>query len=221
MKLARLLLVLSTTCLLAAPPTLPLDLPPAASGGATLADALMGRKTIRTLGGPGLTLAEAGQLLWAAQGENRDGRRTVPSAHAKYPLKLYLLTAGSDSLAAGFYLYQSAGNKLLKQADFTPAATLEKVKGMQSWISAAPAVFVVAGVPTQMDPTGKGDGLTLTYYEGGAAAQDLLLQAVALGLDAGTAAGLDMAALGQALNLASDTRILTVLPVGREKSPNS
>lgn len=90
---------------------------------------------------------------------------------------------------------------------------------MQPWIASSPAVFIMAGVPTRIDPTGK--DASLTFYEGGAAAQCLLLQAVALGLDAGTAAGLDMDALSQALKLPADNRILIVLPVGREKTPNS
>lgn len=221
MRFAHPILILCAATLLAAQPSVPLELPPPATGGATLADALMGRRTIRTLAGPGLTLDEAGQLLWAAQGENRPGRRTVPSAHAKYPLELYLLTSGSASLPAGLYHYQSSGHKLIRMADGTPGQVLGKVNGMQSWIAAAPAVFVVAGAPTRMDPSGKGSALTFTYYEGGAAAQDLLLQATALGLDAGTAGGLDMAALAKVLKLPAEVQILTVLPVGREKSPNA
>jgi len=187
--------------------------------GASLAETLAGRKTVRSLGGPGLTLAEAGQLLYAAQGENRPGKRTVPSAHAKYPLELYLLTSGSDTLPGGFYHYLPVGHQLKKLGEGSPQGTLGKLKSMQPWIASAPAVFVVAGVPTRIDPTGKNP--SLTYYEGGAAAQCLLLQAVALGLDAGTAAGLDMDAVSQALKLPAGTQIQTVLPVGREKNPNS
>ena len=219
MKPTRTVLALCATWFLAAQEPLPLKLPAAATSGATLADALAGRKSIRTLGGPGLSLAEAGQLLWAAQGENRPGKRTVPSAHGKYPLELYLLTAGGMSLPAGFYHYESTGHQVKKLADGSPHTLLGKLKSMQPWIASAPAVFVVAGVPTRIDPSVK--NATLTYYEGGAAAQCLLLQAVALGLDAGTASGLDMDAVAQALKLPAGTHILTVLPVGREKSPNS
>jgi SagB-type dehydrogenase family enzyme len=215
MPLTRPALALFATCLLSAQEALPVKLPPPVTGGAPLADALAGRKTVRTLGGPGLTLSEAGQLLWSAQGENRPGMRTVPSAHAKYPLELYLLTSGSATLPGGFYHYLPAGNQLQQVGDGSPNATLGKLKSMQPWIAAAPAVFVVAGVPTRIDPTGKNP--SLTYYEGGAAAQDLLLQAVALGLDAGTAAGLDMVAVAAALKLPAGTQIMTVLPVGREK----
>ncbi len=219
MRLTRPPLAQLATMLLCAQDPQPLKLPPALTGGATLSEALAGRKTIRTLGGPGLTLAEAGQLLWAAQGENRPGKRTVPSAHARYPLEVYLITSGSASLPGGLYHYEPTGHLLKRLSDGAPQATLGKVKRMQPWIASSPAVFIMAGVPTRIDPTGK--DASLTFYEGGAAAQCLLLQAVALGLDAGTAAGLDMDALSQALKLPADNRILIVLPVGREKTPNS
>jgi SagB-type dehydrogenase family enzyme len=215
MQLNRPALALFATVFLGAQEALPVKLPPPATGGATLAETLAGRKTVRTLAGPGLTLSEAGQLLWSAQGENRPGMRTVPSAHGKYPLELYLLTSGSATLQGGFYHYQPAGNQLVKVGDGSPSATMGKVKSMQPWIASAPAVFVVAGIPGRIDSGAR--GTALTYYEGGAAAQDLLLQAVALGLDGGTAAGLDMVAVGQALKLPAGTQILTVLPVGREK----
>jgi SagB-type dehydrogenase family enzyme len=219
MRLTRPALALFATFLLGAQEALPVKLPPPATGGMSLAEALAGRKTVRTLGGPALTLAEASQLCWAAQGENRPGKRTVPSAHSGYPLELYLLTQGSATLPAGFYHYLSAGHQLQKLADGSPSATLGPLKSMQPWIAAAPAVFVVGGVPGRIDSTPR--GVSLTFYEAGAAGQDILLTAKALGMDAGTAAGLDMTVVAQALKLPAGTQSLIVLPVGREKSPNS
>jgi SagB-type dehydrogenase family enzyme len=222
MQLTRPALALCvTTLLLGAQEAMPLKLPPVTGGGATLYEALAARKTVRTLGGPGLSLAEAGQLLWAAQGENRPGRRTVPSAKAKYPLELYLVTAGASTLPAGLYHYESSGHLLKKLAEGGPQELLGRVKGMQPWIPDAPAVFVLAGVPTRIDPTGKGNAVPFTYYEGGAAAQCLLLQAAALGLGAGTAGGVDMEAVGQALKLPAGTQAMILLPVGREKGSGS
>jgi SagB-type dehydrogenase family enzyme len=158
------------------------------------------------------TLAETGQLLWATQGENRPGKRVVPSAHAKYPVEVYLVTNASTDLPSGVYHYLPAGHKLIRMADGTPATLLGTVKGMQAWIKEAPAVFVMAG-----DPSRIGDGasaLNLTYYEGGAAAQDLLLQTAALGLGAGTAAGVDLEAVGRTLKLSKGIQIMTLIPVG-------
>jgi len=195
----------------------PLKLPTVPAQGPSLISALTGRATVRNLTGPGLTLAEAGQLLWAAQGENRPGRRTVPSAHAKYPLEVYLATAGSADLAAGLYHYLPGGHQLARVGEGGPAALLGPVKGMQPWIPASPAVFVLAGEPTRIEKSGTGPALSLTYYEGGAAAQGLLLQASALGLGAGTAAGVDMDGVARTLKLPKGTQVLTLLSVGHAK----
>jgi len=190
-----------------------LKLPAAPVAGATLAAALKGRATVRTLTGPGLSLGEAGQLLWAAQGENRPGHRTVPSAHARYPLELYLVTAGGAELPAGLYHYLPASHSLARLGDGGPDTLFGRVKGMQPWIKDAPAVFVMAGDPTRIERSGR----DLTFYEAGAAAQCLLLQASGLGLGAGTAAGIDLDAVARSLDLPAGLLITTVLPVGRAK----
>ena len=211
----RSTLACCTALLLVAQSPAPLKLPLPTAEGASLQAALKGRATVRNLGGPALSLAEAGQLLWAAQGENRPGKRVAPSAHARYPLELYLLTAGSTTLPAGTYHYRAAGHTLTRLADGTPATLLGAIKGMQAWIKDAPSVFVVAG-----DASRIGEGapaLNLTYYEGGAAAQGLLLQATALSLGSGTAAGVDLGAVTRALQLPKGTQTLILLPVGRAK----
>ncbi|HEX7553875.1 MAG TPA: nitroreductase family protein [Geothrix sp.] len=211
----RSTLALSAALLLGAQAPAPLKLPLVTADGVSLHTALQGRATVRALTGPALSLAEAGQLLWAAQGENRPAKRVVPSAHAKYPLELYLITAGSADLATGTYHYRAAGHQLTRLADGTPGTLLGAIKGMQAWIKDAPAVFVVAGEASRI---GEGaPALNLTYYEGGAAAQGLLLQAAALGLGAGTAAGVDLEAVSRALKLPKGTQTLMLLPVGRVK----
>ncbi|WP_306600085.1 SagB/ThcOx family dehydrogenase [Geothrix sp. 21YS21S-2] len=194
----------------------PLSLPAVPAEGPSLASALKGRATVRLLVGPAPALAEAGQLLWAAQGENRPGRRTVPSAKAKYPLELYILTADGPGIKAGFYHYLPGGHRLARLGDAAPEV-LGRIKGMQPWIKDAPAVFVVAGDPTRLEKSGTGPALAFTYYEAGSAAQALLLQATALGLGAGTAAGVDLAAVGAELKLPAGIQTLMLLPVGHPK----
>ena len=204
---------LCVALLLGAQEVVPLNLPAPPAGSATLHTALRARATVRALAGPAPSLAEASQLLWAAQGENRPGRRVAPSAHAKHPLELYLVTSGSPDLAAGLYHYLPSGHRLTRVADGTPRTLMGAVKGMQAWIQEAPSVFVMAGDPSRI---GEGSAaLNLTYYEGGAAAQGLLLQAAALGLGAGTAAGVDLEAVARTLGLPKGTQVLTLLPVGR------
>jgi SagB-type dehydrogenase family enzyme len=213
--MVRSALALCAALLLGAQEPASLKLPMPLVADVSLRAALQSRATVRTLVGPAPTLAEASQLLWAAQGENRPGRRVAPSAHAKYPLELYLVTAGAADLAPGYYHYLPAGHRLARQAEGTPLTLLGPSKGMQAWIKDAPVVFVLAGDPSRI---GEGaSALNLTYYEGGAAAQGLLLQATALGLGAGTAVGVDLEALARTLKLPKGMQILSLLPVGHAK----
>jgi len=54
---------------------------PKNAGGMSVETALAKRRSIRNYTGEALTVADVGQLLWAAQGvTSADGKRTAPSA---------------------------------------------------------------------------------------------------------------------------------------------
>lgn len=194
----------------------PLKLPKPEVLPVTLAEAMNSRKTDRKVGLPALSLPEASLLAWAAQGENRPGRRTVPAIYAKYALDLYLITAGSDSLPAGVYQYQSAGHQLLKVADGGPWQVLGKIKGMFSFVTDAPGVFVVAGDVGRVESVSFGKGQVYTFFEAGAACQNLALQAAAmkLGVAISTPYSVDMDAVAKAMNMAKGVRPLALMPIG-------
>ncbi len=192
-------------------------LPAFTPGNAPLDAALQARRTTRALSGPGFSLAQVSQLLWAAQGENRPGRRTVPSANARYPLEVYLATQGSPTLPAGVYHYLPREHALRKVDGRGPADLLGALKGMQPWIAASPAVVLVTGVPDRMagsDPTRRE---AYTFWEGGAATQALILEAAALGLGSGVASGVDFPALHAALALPAAERPLVLIALGQPK----
>ncbi len=85
----------------------PLLPPPARSGGMSLADALNARKTVRSYQAKELSAQQLSNLLWAANGINRqDGKRTVPSAINRQEISIYVVTAG------GGYFWDSAKNAL-------------------------------------------------------------------------------------------------------------
>lgn len=216
MRLALFATVLSALLSAQAPAPL-VKLPAFAPGTGTLDAALQARRTSRSLSGPGLSLAQVSQVLWAAQGENRPGRRTVPSAHARYPLELYLTTQGSPTLPAGVYHYLPKEHALRKVDTRGPGELLGALKGMQPWIAASPAVVLVTGVPDRMagsDPTRRE---AYTFWEGGAATQALILEAAALGLGSGVASGVDFPALHAALALPAAERPLVLIALGQPK----
>ncbi|HEU4567862.1 MAG TPA: nitroreductase family protein [Marmoricola sp.] len=64
---------------------------PSTRGTVSVEQALADRRSLRAFTSQRLTRRQVAQLLWAGQGENRPGRRTAPSAGARYPVTLYAL----------------------------------------------------------------------------------------------------------------------------------
>ncbi len=200
-----------------------IKLPPPDPVGATLTETLKARKTDRVLVPPSLSLQEASQLLWAAQGENRPGRRTAPSIYGKYSLELYLITTGSPTLPEGLYHYLSAGHQLEQVAAGGPKQLLGKVKGMFSLIANAPAVIAVAGDPNRVESAAFGKGVQYSWYEAGAASENLLLMAAALKLGAATQSpySVDMEEVGRIMGMPKGVKPFSLVLVGRIGAPQA
>ncbi|MFW6438023.1 MAG: SagB/ThcOx family dehydrogenase, partial [Armatimonadota bacterium] len=73
-----------------------IELPkPDTTGDMSVEAAVAQRRSVRQFADEALTMAQLGQLSWAAQGITDDARdfRASPSAGALYPIELYLVTA--------------------------------------------------------------------------------------------------------------------------------
>jgi SagB-type dehydrogenase family enzyme len=176
----------------------------------TLLEALARRASVREFQSKPLTDQELSQLLWAAQGiTHGEGQRTAPSAGARYPLELYAATA------AGFFHYQPREHQLerLSQADLRPA--ISKAALGQTQVAQAPAVLVFTAVMARTAQR-YGEARTPRYVhiEIGHAAQNLLLQAVALGLGAVPVGAFDDAQLQKTIPVPDDHTVLYLVPVG-------
>jgi SagB-type dehydrogenase family enzyme len=187
--------------------------PPRATGLLSLEEALARRRSVREFSDESLTLAEISQLVWAAQGvTSQYGFRTAPSAGALYPLEVYVVTAD------GTYHYLPADHalNLVAAGDLRPG--LWQVALRQEAVRQAPAVFVIAAVYERTERK-YGPGRTPRYVqlEAGHAAQNLLLQAVALDLGAVPIGAFDDAGVQATLSLPADHRPLYLIPVGHPR----
>ena len=80
---------------------------PSPAGETSLEEALGQRRSGREYTAEPLTLAELGQLLWAAQGVTSDeGGRTAPSAGARYPLELFAVIRDVEDIDPGVWRYE-------------------------------------------------------------------------------------------------------------------
>ena len=178
------------------------------SGAVSLDQALTARRSVREFASTALTWNQIGQLLWAAQGMTHDeGKHTAPSAGATYPLELYVATAD------GLFHYQPNGHEVARVAARDVRWDVKRAAGEQDAID-APAVFAFAAVPGRTAARYGDRAMRYVQIEIGHAAQNLLLEAVALGLGAVPVGAFSDADLHRVLGLAADQVVLYLVPVG-------
>ena len=199
-------------------PSQPVPLPEARREGTmSLEAALWARRSIREFKLEALPLATAAQLLWAAQGKNRpDGHRTAPSAMAVYPLEVYLVAGSVEGLPPGVYRYRSATHDLVLVQAGDKRAELTAASGRPpGWAANAPLLVVFAAA---WDRASRRFGARTERYaamEVGHAAQNVYLQAAALGLGTTFMGGYNDSAMTRVLG--ADERPMGVMPVGKPR----
>lgn len=160
---------------------------PRMTGKRALERVMFTRRSIRAYNERPITLAELAQLLWSCQGiTSRDGLRTTPSAGATYPLEVYAVVEHVTGLAPGVYHYlPGPGMRKHRLAQVRAGRLGKKLcahSSKQEFIRTVPVNIVFTAVAQR---TRKEYGDAATKYvllETGCAAQNLHLQAEALGL---------------------------------------
>ncbi len=191
----------------AAQPNTTIQLPaPSKSGGMALTEALARRRSMRSFSAKPLSQAEISQLLWAAQGVTDDkGHRTAPSSVAQYYLHVYLASAD------GFFEYIPNGHQLKK----LQAQDLRAKLSSQPSVKTAPFVLVITGeYERAVQKAGADKGTRVVNLEAGHVAQNVLLQATALGLGAVPVAGFEPKDAQKAASLPAQYMPIYLLPVG-------
>jgi SagB-type dehydrogenase family enzyme len=181
----------------------------------SLEHALAARRSVREYGPAKLTRRELGQLLWAAQGiTERMGLRTAPSAGALYPLELYVVAGDVSDVEAGVYHYEPGDHALALRAAGDCRAVLATAALGQECVGRAPAIIIVAAVYART--TGKyGDrGRRYVHMEAGHAAQNVCLQAAALGLAGVVVGAFDDREVKRVAGLPPREEPLALFPVG-------
>ena len=190
---------------------------PVTSGEAPLETLLQQRRSVREYQEAALELSAIGQLLWAAQGiTDPQGLRTAPSAGALYPLELYVVAGNVDGLAPGVYHYHPGRHRLQQTRPDDLRHLLARAAHGQSWVRTAAAVVVVTAVYDRTTRKYGERGIRYVHMEVGHAAQNLFLQAEALGLAAVVVGAFEDDAVATTLGLPTDAQPLMLIPVARK-----
>lgn len=178
--------------------------------------ALLQRHSVREYSGDPLTLVELSQLLWAAQGVTHSrGMRTAPSAGALYPLELYVIVGRVDGLEKGLYRYRIGDHDLQEVSREDLQDELTAAALGQDCVADAAAVIVIAGVVERSAVKYGERALRYVHMEVGAVAENVYLQATALGLGTVYVGAFRDARVKQVLRMPEAEEPYAILPVGR------
>lgn len=182
----------------------------------SLEEALQERRSVRNYSNASLNLEEVSQLLWAAQGMTSSwGGRTAPSAGATYPLQVYLVAGNVENLAPGVYKYNPQKHDLSKIREADARKELADAALNQRWVEQAPISIVIAAI-YERTTTQYGDrGIRYVHLEAGHAAQNVCLQAVALGLGSVPVGAFDDERVITVIGISSIETPIYILPVGK------
>jgi len=190
---------------------------PSVTGKHSLESLLQQRRSVREYPDLALTLAQVGQMLWAAQGiTHGDGYRTAPSAGALYPLELYIVAGHVTGLSKGIYHYQPTGHTLIKIVDGDVRAQLADAALSQSSIEQAAAVIVFTAVYARTERKYGERAERYVHIEVGHAAENLFLQAESLGLATVVVGAFHDEAVSKVLHLPDDHAPLLLMPIGHK-----
>ncbi|MCK4263003.1 MAG: SagB/ThcOx family dehydrogenase [Dehalococcoidia bacterium] len=191
--------------------------PPRLKSNTSLEETIAKRRSIRRYGKRPLTPTQVAQLLWSAQGITGSGRlRAAPSAGATYPLEIFILTGKGtvEELAEGIYHYEVDRHSLTMHL---PGDSRRKLAGAafdQGFIANAPMDIVICALYGRTSYRYGRRGERYVSIETGHVAQNVHLQATALGLATVEVGAFDDEEVRKVLQVQQEIRPLYMMPVG-------
>jgi SagB-type dehydrogenase family enzyme len=176
---------------------------------ASIEECMEARRSVRGYQDKELSLHQISNILWSAQGitEDRYGFRTAPSAGATYPLEVFI--AKKDGLFR--YIPSSHGMKQEMSKDIRK--DIAKAALGQGFISDAGLVVIITAI-FERTATRYGDRADrYVYIEAGHCAQNIHLEAAALGLGSVPVGAFRDNELTKLLKL-KDEEPIYIIPVG-------
>lgn len=183
----------------------------------SLEKTLVERRSVRDYTDLPLTLEEISQLFWASQGlTDEKGFRTAPSAGALYPIEVYAVVGRVTGLTAGVYRYEPEGHQLSKVISGDLRDALARAALGQDSVRDGAVSFVFTAIYERTTGKYGGRGERYVHIEVGHAAENLLLEVVALGLGAVPVGAFYDDEVAKILKLGANEVPLYIIPVGRE-----
>ncbi len=189
---------------------------PRRQGDFSLEAALSERRSVSSFQKALISLDELGQLLWAAQGVTSPEKfRTTPSAGALYPINVYAAVGNVNGLEPGIYKYRPHTHDLIETGNVDKRDALCRAALVQTAIREAPVVIVLAANFEKTTVKYGRRGFRYVLLEAGHVAQNICLQAVALGLGSAIIGAFSDAKVSRIMGLDRGNTPLYLLPQGK------
>jgi SagB-type dehydrogenase family enzyme len=194
--------------------------PPRLRGEMSVEEAILKRRSRREYLDKPLKLEDLAQLLWSAQGITDPsqwvGLRSSPSAGGLYPLELYAVVrkGGVEGLEAGAYHYlpHEHAVRIVVKGDISRELMSACIN--QEWVGKAPVNFVFTAIYERSSVKYGSRAWQYIYQESGHAAQNIYLQATAMGLGGTVIGAFIESVIQELLSLPADEIPVYVMPVG-------
>lgn len=190
--------------------------PPRTESNVSIEQAIARRRSVREYTRDAISLGDLSQLLWAAQGVTGAGNlRAAPSAGATYPLEIYAVVGRVTGAEAGVYRYRPIEHALHRAIDGDVFEKLATACLGQDCVRDAAAVIVLAAVHERTTRAYANRGNRYVENEVGHVAENVHLQAVALGLGTVAVGAYNDTAVGNVLRVGPEEKVMYLVPVGR------
>lgn len=189
---------------------------PQRTGKLSLEEAIAARRSRRGYSSNPLTLAEVGQILWAAQGvTGPEQQRTAPSAGALYPMEVYVAATRVEGLAPGIYHYDGECHSLELVSAGDRRRDLAAAAVWQDCMRFSGCVLLFAADYARTTVKYGERGIRFVHIEAGAAAENVHLEAAALGLGTVIVGAFDDAQVASIAHLPEDESPICMMALGR------
>lgn len=183
---------------------------PKLKGDMSLEEAISRRRSERSYQDKALSQQQISQILWAAQGITKQsgGYRSAPSAGALYPMEIYIVTN------EGLFHYNPSQHSIDKLKSGDLRESLASAAWGQSFIAKAGITVIIAAVYPRITNRYGERGVRYVDMEAGHIAQNIHLQAVALGLGSVPIGAFSDDAVQELLELPKKQKTIYMVPVG-------
>lgn len=186
---------------------------PIIKGNVSVEEAIYNRISVRNFKDEQLSLKEFSQLLYASQGITEGTHRTVPSAGALYPIEIYAAVDDVENITPGLYYYIPQKHSIEYIGDGSIKPNIPSIAYNQLWIKDSAADIIITADYLRTESKYGKMAEKYVHMEVGHSAQNVYLQAYALGLGTTIVAGFDNQKMKELMEI--PYMPLAILPIGK------